>query len=59
MLLTQILFLASGAAALGINCRGSGFCEIGIPGALQHVREQVGSLIVEKGGDTSFSEGRE
>ncbi|OAA52155.1 Killer toxin, Kp4/SMK-like, core [Cordyceps fumosorosea ARSEF 2679] len=49
------LFL-TGAAALGINCRGSGFCNVN-DASLQVVHDQVGNLIASGGGDRRFNGG--
>lgn len=55
----SILFLASTAAALGINCRGSGFCSLNPGASMQVVHDQVGNLVAEGGGDRHFNSGRE
>ncbi|EGX95195.1 Killer toxin, Kp4/SMK-like, core [Cordyceps militaris CM01] len=49
------LFLI-GAAALGINCRGSGVCNFN-DASLQVVHDQVGALIAGGGGDRRFNSG--
>lgn len=59
MHLSTLLFI-SGATALGINCRGSGWCFVGNAGAsLNAVREQVGVLIAQGGGGRRYASGRE
>ncbi|TQV90465.1 hypothetical protein V2A60_010455 [Cordyceps javanica] len=50
------LFLTS-ATALGINCRGSGFCTINNGASLQVVHDQVGNLVASGGGDRRFNSG--
>lgn len=57
MLFRSILVFASSAAALGINCRGSGYCSINNGANLQVVHDQIGSLIASGGGDRNFNSG--
>ncbi|KFG82708.1 hypothetical protein MANI_003862 [Metarhizium anisopliae] len=54
---SSILFFISGAAALGINCRGSGVCSFN-DASLQVVHDQIGNLIAGGGGDRRFNQGR-
>ncbi|OAQ83866.1 kp4 domain-containing protein [Purpureocillium lilacinum] len=58
MQFTSILFFASSVAGLGINCRGSGVCSFN-DASLTTVREQVGVLIADGGGDRRFAEGQQ
>ena len=57
MQLTSILLYVTSAAALGINCRGSGFCSIN-GASIQQVKDQVGVLIAGGGRDRRFNTGR-
>lgn len=52
-----LMLFASGAAALGINCRGSGLCSLN-DGSMQTIRDQVGVLVAEGGRDRRFNSGR-
>lgn len=54
---SALLFI-SGAAALGINCRGSFWCDANPGATLKSVREQVGNLIAEGQGNRVFGPGR-
>ncbi|KJK85797.1 hypothetical protein H633G_10355 [Metarhizium anisopliae BRIP 53284] len=54
---SSILFFISSAAALGINCRGSGVCSFN-DASLQVVHDQIGNLIAGGGGDRHFNQGR-
>ncbi|KAJ6441632.1 KP4 killer toxin [Purpureocillium lavendulum] len=58
MHLTSILLFVSSAAALGINCRGSGVCSFN-NAKLQTVYNQVGNMIAEGGRDRHFNEGQQ
>lgn len=57
MQLSSIVFFISSAAALGINCRGSGVCSFN-DASLQVVHDQIGNLIAGGGGDRRFNTGR-
>jgi hypothetical protein len=54
----SVIPFVSGVAALGINCRGSGVCSFN-DASLQVVRDQIGNLIADGGGDRRFGTGRE
>lgn len=58
MKLFTVTTLISSAAALGINCRGSGFCSINNGASLQVVHDQIGNLVASGGADRRFSDGR-
>ncbi|PHH60619.1 hypothetical protein CDD81_1409 [Ophiocordyceps australis] len=58
MQLLTTLYLVSGAAALGINCRGSGFCSFNTA-SLQTVHDQVGVLVATGGRDRHFNSGQQ
>ncbi|KAK5994840.1 KP4 killer toxin [Cladobotryum mycophilum] len=58
MQFTSLLLFVSGAVALGINCRGSGFCSIN-DAVLQHLRDRVGVLIADGGRDRHFNSGQQ
>ncbi|KHN97635.1 Killer toxin, Kp4/SMK-like, core [Metarhizium album ARSEF 1941] len=53
--LLPVLFV-SGAAALGINCRGSGVCFFN-DASLQAVHNQVGNMIAAGGGNRYYWDG--
>ncbi|KAK9437838.1 killer toxin, Kp4/SMK-like, core [Metarhizium brunneum] len=55
---SSILFFISSAAALGINCRGSGVCSFN-DASLQVVHDQIGNLIAGGGGDRHFNQGQQ
>ncbi|XP_044717521.1 kp4 domain-containing protein [Hirsutella rhossiliensis] len=51
-----IMLFVSSAAALGINCRGSGFCSVN-DGSMKTIKDQVGVLIADGGRDKRFNGG--
>lgn len=51
------LFITS-AAALGINCRGSGFCNFN-DASMQVVHDQIGIIVAEGGGGRRFNTGQQ
>ncbi|PHH89086.1 hypothetical protein CDD83_6681 [Cordyceps sp. RAO-2017] len=53
MQLAPFLLLVSGAAALGINCRGHGICKVN-DASLQSIRDQVGVMMAEGARDKVF-----
>jgi hypothetical protein len=54
---SSILIFVSSAAALGINCRGSGVCSFN-DASLQVVHDQIGNLIAGGGENRHFNTGR-
>ncbi|KAK5993975.1 KP4 killer toxin [Cladobotryum mycophilum] len=56
--LSALVFI-SGASALGINCRGSGFCMADENVSAQQVMDQIGILVAQGGGDRRFYSGQQ
>lgn len=58
MQFSSVLLFVSSVSALGINCRGSFMCNANPGASLQQVRDQVGNMIAQGGGDRRFNSGR-
>ncbi|KAF4336668.1 killer toxin Kp4 SMK-like core [Fusarium beomiforme] len=54
---SSILLLASSVAGLGINCRGSGLCNLSFGPSIQNIQDQIGNMIADGQGDRFFGDG--
>ncbi|KAM0189140.1 hypothetical protein ACHAPI_010158 [Fusarium lateritium] len=54
---SSVLLFASAVAGLGINCRGSGFCDLTFDASIQDVQDQIGILVADGQGDRHFDTG--
>lgn len=54
---SSILLFASTVAGLGINCRGSGFCDLTFGSSIQDIQDQIGILVADGQGDRHFDTG--
>jgi hypothetical protein len=54
---SPVLFFTSTVAGLGINCRGSGFCDLTFGSSIQDIQDQIGILVADGQGDRHFDTG--
>jgi hypothetical protein len=56
---SSIVLFASTVAGLGINCRGSGLCNLSFGPSIQNIQDQIGNMIADGQGDRFFGDGGE
>lgn len=56
---SSVFLFASTVANLGINCRGSGFCDLTFGSSIQDIQDQIGILVADGQGDRHFDTGGE
>ncbi|KAH7263802.1 killer toxin Kp4/SMK [Fusarium tricinctum] len=54
---SSVLLFTSAVAGLGINCRGSGFCDLTFGSSIQDIQDQVGIIVADGQGDRHFDTG--
>ncbi|KAJ4005913.1 hypothetical protein NW766_010737 [Fusarium irregulare] len=54
---TSILLFTSTVVGLGINCRGSGFCDLTFGSSIGDIQDQIGILVADGQGNRHFDTG--